>query len=672
MTNEALLLVLTLTRTLSRPKLRESIVVVADQLRKLGGMLRDIGMSKEVLEAVSERRLEIATTTAEEFGDEEWVLHDLWQCAADHVWELDIYAEEREAAATKAEKAARQLIFISSKHSDFYYACSLHYDAITSDTYFGNKGAYDQITQAVNLLRDAASSTSSSEHLEEMMRAMRSQFMSNHYSSEDMKAIYVQTLLNPSDPTWAILCAEIGKDIFDPDQLDDDSLEMVVCLETHAIKVLRSCQHARTRIQRLLGHALAARGWCLFEMDRRSEAIPDFEEAIYIQARVAKFGQEPDDLFNLRSSVMDCLRHQLERAEEDALGTLKRWVEIAESHSRMRSEILSTGVLVFRSHLEDSRDTAALSAACALVDSLRPLLRSNHSNRVIYESIDTLVTISDIHREFGEFKAALDTSREALAVARELRSQSSKYTYFEALACHARSLVDDDAYDDATALLEEAISITSSDNTAYKRRLLGNFGVVHAHAAISGRPSCIDEAISASCSIFNNCARPFCLTGRMILVNEHDKCAWLRFIRSVMECTTSPTKAQASAKESLTLMSQYYERHRAGMKAYARASVSGNQYILLSILGDLEQGQWVLNESITLFRRVLQDDPRMARLPLILFLDILLVLFRPLPLRFEATTLQRWKKSVYEGSMGFFDDFVIFLESLPYYTHVKS
>ena len=119
-------------------------------------------------------------------------------------------------------------------------------------------------------------------------------------------------------------------------------------------------------------------------------------------------------------------------------------------------------------------------------------------------------------------------------------------------------------------------------------------------------------------------------------------------------------------------MSQYYERTQADMKPYAGASVLGNQYILLSILGDREQGQSVLNESITLFRRVLNDNPRMARLPLIVFLDVLLVLFRFLSLRFETTTLQRWKKSVYEGSTAFFDDFVAFLEGLPHYTHPRS
>ena len=405
MTNEALLLALALSRTLSRPKSRESIVAVADQLRKLRGMLRDIGMPKEVLKLVSERRLEVAEVTAGAFGDEEWVLHDLWQCAADYVWELDNY-EEEEAAATKAANAARQLISINFRHTNFYLACRL-------------------------------------------------------------------------------------------------------------------------------------------------------------------------------------------------------------------------------------------------------------------------VTISNVQREIGEFPAALDTSREALAVARKLKFRDSRNIYFciDALACHARSLVDDDAYDDATALLHEAISVMSS-NDASSWANLGKFGVVHAHAAISGRPS-FNEVISA-CRAYTslNCARPFWLSSSFSAHGD-DIRAWLLLICSVMECTTSPFKAQASAKESLTLMSQYYERTQADMAPYAKASVLGHQYILLSILRDREQGQSVLNETITLFRRVLDDDPPMARLPLIVFLDILLVLFRPLSLRFETITLRRWKKSVYEGSTAFFEDFVAFLEGLPRYTHPK-
>ena len=143
------------------------------------------------------------------------------------------------------------------------------------------------------------------------MRAMQSQFISRHYSCKDIKVVYDQTLVNPSDPTWAMLCAEIGKNTH-PKRLDDDSLEMALPFQTHAVKILRSCQHARPmRIPRLLARVLAARGEGFVAMDRRSEAIRDLEEAIYIQAQVAKSGQQ-DDLKALFWFVENCLRHQLE------------------------------------------------------------------------------------------------------------------------------------------------------------------------------------------------------------------------------------------------------------------------------------------------------------------------------------------------------------------------
>ena len=443
MTNEAVLLVLTLTRTLSRPKSRESIIVVADQLRKLGGMLRDIGMPDEVLEAVSEWRLEVAEMTAGAFGDEEWVLHDLWQCAADRVWELqNIYVDERKAAvtcakatqaaathaaathaaATQAANAARQLTSISTEHTNFYRACHLHYDAISGDVdWLDDEEAYDKIVQAVKLFREAVSSTSLSEHVEEMMRAMRSQSLSNHYSSENMKVVYDQALLNPSDPIWAILCADIGENNHPEILLDanDDHWQWLLRLETHAIKVLQSLQHLRpTRIQPLLVDVFRAHAWCLLETNHVSEAMQEFKEAIYIQARVVKFGQGYD-LNSLALSVGDCLGIQLDwQRSDDALGTLKGLVEIAESDSRIRSEILTAGLSAFRSHLKSYRDAAALSATRALVDSLRPLRISNHSDSVLSKAVITPVTISNVQREIGEFQAALDTSREALSCAR--------------------------------------------------------------------------------------------------------------------------------------------------------------------------------------------------------------------------------------------------------------
>ena len=115
----------------------------------------------------------------------------------------------RQAAATQAGNVSRQLISISSKNTNFYRACHLHYDAISGDVncHLDDEEAYDKVTQAVKLFREAVSSTSSSEHVEEMMRAMRLQSVSKHYSSGDIKVVYDQTLVNPSDPSWAMLCS---------------------------------------------------------------------------------------------------------------------------------------------------------------------------------------------------------------------------------------------------------------------------------------------------------------------------------------------------------------------------------------------------------------------------------------------------------------------------------
>jgi len=194
------------------------------------------------------------------------------------------------------------------------------------------------------------------------------------------------------------------------------------------------------------------------------------------------------------------------------------------------------------------------------------------------------------------------------------------------------------------------------------------FGLVH---AFSGDDSSIDNAISTSHTIPTSRSRPYWLSTPHFYV-DGDKLSWLLLIRSVMEYTTSPPKALTSAKKSLKIMSQYYEKHRADMKPYNKASVLGHQYILLTILDERARGQSILNESITLFRIVLDDDPHMARLPLVIFIDILLVLLRPLPFPFETSTLQKWKKSVFKGATSFFDDFVALLRSLPYYIHAKT
>jgi len=199
-TTEALLFALALSRTLSRPKSCENVVVVADQLWRLRGMLRDIGMPNKVLKEISVKRLRVAEVIAATYGDEEWALHDLWQCAVDHVWALPWYTLNRRSAAQEAANAARRLISIGSKHANFYRACSLQYAAISISSYRIDHGAYDNIKQVVNLFRDTVSSTSSYDHVEEMMRAMLSLSKSKHYNYEDMKAIYDQISEHDSDP----------------------------------------------------------------------------------------------------------------------------------------------------------------------------------------------------------------------------------------------------------------------------------------------------------------------------------------------------------------------------------------------------------------------------------------------------------------------------------------
>jgi len=76
---EALLLALALSCTLSCPKSRQSMVMVADQLRKLGGMLWDIRIPREVLEAVCEMHLEVAETISGHLVMRNgcWMLHDV-------------------------------------------------------------------------------------------------------------------------------------------------------------------------------------------------------------------------------------------------------------------------------------------------------------------------------------------------------------------------------------------------------------------------------------------------------------------------------------------------------------------------------------------------------------------------------------------------------------------
>ena len=123
-----------------------------------------------------------------------------------------------------------------------------------------------------------------------------------------------------------------------------------------------------------------------------------------------------------------------------------------------------------------------------------------------------------------------------------------------------------------------------------------------------------------------------------------------------------PLKALRSAQVSLTKMSWYYERYQAGMKPSTKASVLGFQYMLLTMLGKHNDAKSVLDDCVLQFNTVLNGDPHMAYLPIIVFLDMIIMLCP------ERTNLPIWKKRAYNDSMGFFDDFVRFLEWLRHYT----
>ena len=80
-------------------------------------------------------------------GGEECVLHNLWKCAADGVFDGSGDLDERIGVATQAANVARQLISIST---DF---CHLYYDAISVSLYYRVARVFDEVTQAVNLFR---------------------------------------------------------------------------------------------------------------------------------------------------------------------------------------------------------------------------------------------------------------------------------------------------------------------------------------------------------------------------------------------------------------------------------------------------------------------------------------------------------------------------------------
>src|SRR5882724_5524875 len=85
----------------------------------------------------------------------------------------------------------------------------------------------------------------------------------------------------------------------------------------------------------------------------------------------------------LWSFVWDCLdNHVGLKRWDDALDTVKRSLDIVQSHSRARSQIISAGLYTFHYYLGDSPDFAALPATCRLIDTLRPFHGSNHSDGV--------------------------------------------------------------------------------------------------------------------------------------------------------------------------------------------------------------------------------------------------------------------------------------------------
>ena len=183
-------------------------------------------------------------------------------------------------------------------------------------------------------------------------------------------------------------------------------------------------------------------------------------------------------------------------------------------------------------------------------------------------------------------------------------------------------------------------------------------------------PSVLDKVISSCRPLFNCSSSPFWLSGQIGYHAGADKLAWFLLIRAVVFYRTSPLVALISAKVSLTTMSQYYERYQAGMKPSAKASVLGLTYMLMTMLGDHEEAKSILEDCLLQFNTAFNGDRRMAVLPIITFLDILIVLRPHLP--FEDNFLKSWKKAAYMGDMGFFSDLVAFLKKLQDYTEFHS
>ena len=130
------------------------------------------------------------------------MLYSVWKCAADELSDRWNCGCGPQATAPRAANAALRLISISPPHADFYHACNLYYTAISEcgTTWWEYERAYSQVERAVEAFRDAISSNSPSDHVEEMMRAMVTQSTSPRYNSGGMKAVYDQILLHGTIP----------------------------------------------------------------------------------------------------------------------------------------------------------------------------------------------------------------------------------------------------------------------------------------------------------------------------------------------------------------------------------------------------------------------------------------------------------------------------------------
>ena len=154
-------------------------------------MLKDPGLPDEVLD-LGKARLKFAEITTGAFGYEEWVLHGLWPCDANSIFDRWGDLDERIGVATKAAEAAGQLISLSIKHTSFYDTCHLHDGTISVSSYCQDAGAYDKVThwQVVTSFRDA--STNMLVWICEDDTGHTVASMSKNYSSEDMKMVMIK------------------------------------------------------------------------------------------------------------------------------------------------------------------------------------------------------------------------------------------------------------------------------------------------------------------------------------------------------------------------------------------------------------------------------------------------------------------------------------------------